>query len=53
MSKVNYIRFKKKGVGNDFGTVISEGLRNGVDQSSLLEQKETDIEGEMLGNVEP
>ena len=50
--RVNYLRFKKGGWkrfrGGDFG-----GLGNGEDQSSLLEQQETDIEAEMLGNVEP
>ena len=41
------------GIGNDFGTAISEDLRNGGDQSALLEPQETNIEAETLENVEP
>ena len=40
-------------IGNVFGTTISGDLGNGGGRSPLLEQQETNIEAEMLGNVEP
>ena len=39
-------------IDSDFGTAISEDIRNGGDQSSLPEQQETNIDGEMLENAE-